>query len=67
MPGKLNDCQFYFLKNMWTCNPILQASWDSVEPTIVQTYVAGHKDPDPDHPEILLRRECDTKVGTHEY
>jgi hypothetical protein len=47
---------------MLTCNPVLQASRDSVEPTIVQTYVAGHKDPDPDHPEILCDRNATQKL-----
>jgi hypothetical protein len=47
---------------MWACNPILQAPRDSVEPTIVLTYVTGHKDQDPDHPEILCDENATQKL-----
>jgi hypothetical protein len=47
---------------MWTCNLVLQASRDGIKPTIVQTYVAGHKGPDLDHPEILCDDNATQKL-----
>jgi hypothetical protein len=61
MSGMLNYCQFYFLNKCVKCNLVLQASRDGIEPTIVQTYIAGGKGPDLDHPKILCDKNATQK------